>query len=461
MIKKLRGIIKYFLPFGVMTWWLARKYGIRIEEARVDATPLEPEYPEPEYPEPAYLEPAYKVYNGAISEDKTKPYCIFVAHDSSPFGRPIHSMNVLLELSKKFNVLMIFLNTRGKFNDFFIAHSWRYVAVEPSIEGQSDQLSTILCEITEDRKYDFAVANSVMTRSILKGLKENRIRSVLCIHEFAQYIAGSLFEECFEYGDEIVFSSKICLDAALKRINVSGNPHFSIIPQGKSSPIIDLSPVLMEKETAVFNSIKAYKDKGICLVLGVGTVEYRKGFDLFLNVAAKLKAQNPDRRFKFLWAGDRFDPENDLQSQFFAAEIEALGLEDDFEYLKFIKSIDRFYEISDVYLLTSILDPLPGTVIEAMSHKLPVVCFDKASGFPEMFEEAGFAEKCVARFMDVEHMTELATKLIIDTSAHDALANEQFIFYERNFDMPAYVDKLVKLALSKEADYDQKVARTD
>lgn len=408
--------------------------GIRIEEARVDATPLEP---------------AYKVYNGAISEDKTKPYCIFVAHDSSPFSRQIHSMNVLKELSRKFNVLMIFLHTRGSHNDFFIAHSWRYVAVDPSIEGQSDQLSTILCEITEDRKYDFAVANSVMTRSILKGLKENRIRSVLCIHEFAQYIAGSLFEECFEYGDEIVFSSQATLDAALKRRCILGKPHFSIIPQGKSAPVTDSSRANEEQENAMIKTIEVYKDKGVCVVLGVGTVEYRKGFDLFLGVAAKLKAQNPNRRFKFLWAGNRFDPEIDFMSKFYAAEIEMLGLEDDLEYLGWVSSTNRLYELADIYLLTSVLDPLPGTVIEAMSHKLPVICFDKASGFPEMFEEAGFAEKCVARFMDVEHMTALATKLITDEAAHNALANEQFALYEKNFDMPTYVDKLIELGHPK------------
>lgn len=435
MIKKLRGLIKLFMPYGVMAWWIARKYGIRLGADK----PAEPR----EAPPPVES-PKYKLYNGAIQEDKAKPYCIIVSPISTRSGCPIHTLSMLRELNKKFNVLAVSL-CEGELDELYKAESWRFLAFESVVRYDGDYQSKVLTKLIDDYQFKFAIVNSAFSGLVLKCLKEKRIPSVVCIHEFAQYCPPGSVKDCFQYGTKVVFSSKLCRDSVLKEVGLSEGEAYPILPQGKSSLPVAQTEKISVREAELFSRLETRKKKGEFIVFGVGTV-YRKGFDLFLRTAARIKAQNPSRRFCFVVAGSGYDPLHDTQSIFYSSQIENLGLREDFEYLGEVKFIDRVYELSDLYLLTSILDPLPGTVIESMSHKLPVICFDKTSGFPEMFETAGFAEKCVAKYLDVEHMAELATKLISDKAAYDSLAEKQLAFYEMSFDMPTYVKKIVALA---------------
>lgn len=101
--------------------------------------------------------------------------------------------------------------------------------------------------------------------------------------------------------------------------------------------------------------------------------------------------------------------------------------------------------VDGVFLLTSVLDPLPGVVIEAMSHSLPVLCFDKASGFPEMFRAAGIADCSVAPFLDVHAMSEMAVRLARDEKWRERTVSLQRKFYASRFDMAEYVRNLLAL----------------
>ena len=56
------------------------------------------------------------------------------------------------------------------------------------------------------------------------------------------------------------------------------------------------------------------------LVLGAGTVQIRKGADLFIECAAILKSPPGGDRFQFVWIGDGFDPEYELGYSVYAAD---------------------------------------------------------------------------------------------------------------------------------------------
>ena len=108
--------------------------------------------------------------------------------------------------------------------------------------------------------------------------------------------------------------------------------------------------------------------------------------------------------------------------------------------------MDELYKLSDLFLLTSVLDPLPGVVIEAMSFKVPVLCFDKASGFPEMLSVAGLFDDCVVDYLSVEKMSDRAVELVNDDAARRAMSGRQYDFCRRSFNMPDYVARIVALA---------------
>ena len=57
-------------------------------------------------------------------------------------------------------------------------------------------------------------------------------------------------------------------------------------------------------------------------------------------------------------------------------------------------------------LLSSRLDPLPGVAIEAMTHGVPALCFNKTTGIADFLKESGLGNDCVAGYLDTADMAE-------------------------------------------------------
>ena len=53
--------------------------------------------------------------------------------------------------------------------------------------------------------------------------------------------------------------------------------------------------------------------KDTVVILGAGLVRLRKGVDLFIACARRVAEMMPKRRFRFVWIGDGFNPEQDVR----------------------------------------------------------------------------------------------------------------------------------------------------
>ena len=442
------------LPYGVVQRYMGKKYPPPKKAKKKPEPapkPLVTKKPEPapkplvtKKPEPA-SKPLVTVKDGLVPFSPEKPNCIIVAHESSRTGCPINTWSMLCELNKTFNVLAISLKA-GPLDPIFNEKSTWCAIADESIRYKSEELETWLTPILDMRPYEFAIANSVCTWALLPVLSWHRIPSIVCIHEFAQYCNMNDLKAAFLYGTTVVFSSHLCLKATGDLLNIDvGN--VPVMAQGKSGLPVDKSLRFDGREWYLIANLKRRKaENGEFVVLGVGSVEYRKGFDLFLRTASEIQRKCSSRRFRFIWAGNGYDPETNFISKLYKAQIDTLGLSDSFEYLGPVKFIDKVYQLSDLFLLTSVLDPLPGVVIEAMSHKVPALCFDKASGFPEMFQAAGLSSGCVVDYLSVEKMSDRAIELVHDDDARRKLAESQYSFCLHSFDMPDYVARIVALA---------------
>ena len=178
----------------------------------------------------------------------------------------------------------------------------------------------------EARPYAFAIANSVCTWALLPVLSWHRIPSIVCIHEFAQYCNINELRAVFLYGTKVVYSSRICLKATADALGID-TCNVPVIAQGKSALPVDKTQLFDEREAYLTADIRRRKaENGEFVVLGAGTVTYRKGFDLFLRTAAEIQRKCPSREFRFVWAGDGFNPERESLSKMYKAQIDALGL---------------------------------------------------------------------------------------------------------------------------------------
>jgi glycosyltransferase involved in cell wall biosynthesis len=135
-----------------------------------------------------------------------------------------------------------------------------------------------------------------------------------------------------------------------------------------------------------------------------GTPEWRKGVDLFVQLAKKLKNNVEGKKVHLLWIGGAPNQLNEIKHDIRKLELDScVHLVGDVQY-----PFD-YYEALDLFVLTSREDPFPVAMLEAASSGLPIVCFDNAGGAPEFVQQdAGI----VVPYIDVKSMAEACENLI-------------------------------------------------
>lgn len=123
---------------------------------------------------------------------------------------------------------------------------------------------------------------------------------------------------------------------------------------------------------------------GAFLVGACGTLDYRKGVDLFIQLAHHCVNRLGRRDVHFCWIGACVSHDSCIEYKF---EAEHLGLQD---HLFFVGQLDEtapaFAEM-DVFALTSREDPFPLVMLEAARQGSPVVCFQDSGGAVEFVDE--------------------------------------------------------------------------
>lgn len=167
------------------------------------------------------------------------------------------------------------------------------------------------------------------------------------------------------------------------------------------------------------------------IVMNAGVGEYRKGIDLFLTVAEKLK----DNNITFVWVGtiaDEYSKDKRLKLNNLITPGFITKKED------FV----RFYEASDIFLLTSREDPFPSVILEAFNASLPVIAFENAGGFQDIVKNniSGF-------LVEYENVDEMVNKILLlkkETAERKKLGiGAKKISDKHNF--KDYISTLIKL----------------
>lgn len=118
-------------------------------------------------------------------------------------------------------------------------------------------------------------------------------------------------------------------------------------------------------------------------ILSVGLVRYIKGFDMLIEAANKVLSAHPD------WTWDiygSYDPNEEYAKQLID-KISKYGLHDRLVLRGSTKNISECYKNSDIMVMTSRMEGLPMTLLEAKSYKLPLVAFNIMTGPNEIIED--------------------------------------------------------------------------
>jgi glycosyltransferase involved in cell wall biosynthesis len=110
--------------------------------------------------------------------------------------------------------------------------------------------------------------------------------------------------------------------------------------------------------------------------------------------------------------------------------------------------MDAFYNKIDIYISTSVHEGIPMSVLEAMSHKIPVIV-PKVGGFVEIVEDgvhgylvdnrnpSMFADRCIELLSDQkkrQQMAEAARQRVMDKFSRETMANQYYQLYQKLLD---------------------------
>lgn len=164
------------------------------------------------------------------------------------------------------------------------------------------------------------------------------------------------------------------------------------------------------------------------LVCACGSIEFRKGTDLFLQVASRVMQKSLDMPVHFVWVGGKPDKVAAMRSQ-----VVNSSLRDVVHFVGSTSDTGIYFGAADVFVLTSREDPFPLVVMEAASHGKPTVCFEQAGGAPEFVEaDSGF----VVPHLDVAAMADGIVELLLSPDLCSRMGNaaSQKVSSRYNFD---------------------------
>ncbi|MBB3934589.1 rhamnan synthesis F family protein [Aureimonas phyllosphaerae] len=381
--------------------------------------------------------------------DPARRTVLVIAHEASRTGAPILAWNIADRFHRTHNVVTL-LMAGGEFEETFArAADMALGPVGRPACFDPFEAEAVVEEIVRHYRIDFAIANSVETRHFAVALERAGVPVIALVHEFSTYYRPpGMLHDLYETVSRLVFPARVVHEVSRLEYEAVRKRACDIVPQGPS----EVPKVASAKAKNAVNDAKlpgilrppGFEDA--FLVLGMGTVQQRKGVDLF--VAAALAARNaaPDRKFRFLWIGHGYKPAEDLNfSVYVQAQIELSGLEDCLDIIDNVADLEPVYERMDALLLPSRLDPLPNVSIDAALRGVPVVCFDGATGMSDILVEGEAARSLVVPHLDTHLAGVEIAKLATDRAHYEAVSADLTAIARRTFDMNVYVQKLADL----------------
>lgn len=150
--------------------------------------------------------------------------------------------------------------------------------------------------------------------------------------------------------------------------------------------------------------------EGVPVVGAVGVRAWRKGADLFVQLAAEIRRRRPELPVHFLWLGSHDDSAHYRRLD---DDVARAGLAGRVHLLSDVANPAPYQAAMDVFVLTSREDPFPRVALEAAALGRPIAAFD-SGGVEELLAEAGTS---VVGYGDVGAMADRVLAWLDDPEA--------------------------------------------
>ena len=233
--------------------------------------------------------------------------------------------------------------------------------------------------------------------------------------------------------DPLRWNTKLKIHHKEKYYGCAGRMHRDLILRNNPDAIIfkNFFPIQYPKKVKEV-------EKEIDFVFFAQGVSQKKGIEDAIDALALVKKEKPDVTFKVV--GNC--PPN--YKVFLNNKIDNLGLTENIsfhDYFPVHSDMHQYIKKAKFALLPVKLDVIPGTIIEAMLLKLPVVTY-KTTGTPYLNKDGETV--LISEIGDIEHLAANMLKLLNSPELAEQLKNKAKAFVEKQFDNTTSAKRLLE-----------------
>jgi glycosyltransferase involved in cell wall biosynthesis len=356
---------------------------------------------------------------GKPAPESTPHEILFVSHDAMRTGAPTVLLHLLRWL--KANTSLSFrtlLRSGGELTRDFEAIAPALVFADHGKFSPDAEMTRFL-----EPPFRLIYSNTCVNGDVLEMLAGRGIPVLSHIHELEKmiryHVGYELFDRVKARTDLYVAASGAVKDNLVQQHGIEAS-RIDVIHEFIEIPV--LSPEMKaQRRRETRERLGLPQDAFVAG--GSGTTDWRKGPDLFVQVARILRKQAADLPIHFLWVGgggpqSTFYERRHHEYAHLQHDVARMGLTGRVHFVGEVENpLDHFCAM-DVFASTSREDPFPLVCLEAGALGLPILCFAGAGGMQELVAQGcGF----VVAYLDTEEMSGRILDLLRDPEARRRL----------------------------------------
>jgi glycosyltransferase involved in cell wall biosynthesis len=377
---------------------------------------------------------------------------LFISHSADRTGAPIVFLNFLRWLKDNTNIIFeILLRTGGVLHSDFKAMAPTTIYNPPNFSNRlfykfigrlgyrnhgSKRYVQHLLDTYKTSQIDLIYCNSVTNGEILHNLAGLKCPVICHVHELDYWIHNcgpNNFENVKKYTIHYIAVSEAVKINLVQRHG---------IPNDKIDVVHEFVPSF-DKIGAATNTASLRKSLGIpkdvFIVGGSGYETWRKGKDLFIQLAINVFNRSNDLPIYFVWIGGSKKGSDIYQLQH---DIRKAGLTDRIFLVPEVSNPLDYFATFDIFAMVSREDPFPLVNLEAASLGKPIICFEQAGGSQEFVEDdAGF----VVPYLDLVAMADKVITLVKDKGLRHRLGARAAKKVQERHDISVAAPQLLKI----------------
>lgn len=368
---------------------------------------------------------------------------VLAIHAASRTGAPMLGLSLLKQFREQGLNVLVFLADGGELLPEFSAIA-SVICLQDTVSSKhaSASLAVHLDRLLKCRRLNPdipVILNSAENLFVSEVFTSRGFKPITLVHEFMQSYKEDQRNLLFRNSPLMIFSSDELRQACPDLESYKGQVR--VLTQG----LLDDSYLDFDRQSnKEFLRALLGIESNAFIVLGCGTIEPRKGTDIFVEVAISLLQRKLDQAVHFVWVGGEVKYAPDCK-RWAEIDIKQAGVQNNVHFIDAQTDLKPFFTGADLFLLSSRQDPFPCVVQSAMACALPVVAFDKSGGVPTILK--GGAGKVVS-YGAVEEMVEAVLSFVEQPKEAECCGKIGKKLIAEKFKMSDYAKSVLQAAQS-------------